>query len=367
MQQLVYFSPVPWTSFAQRPHKFVEWFHSSTNGRVLWVDPYPTRFPKLSDLHQLNAQRSHENFQSSLTWLKVLNFPSIPIEPLPYSGLINRAMWHASLRQVVEISRQAETVLVFGKPSVLALIVLGRLKGVISVYDAMDDFPEFYSGISRRAMSRRERYLVRRVTHVLASSTALMRRLGEIRSDVQLVCNGLDVSILPNKLDMHPKMERKIFGYVGTISSWFDWKWISALAQARPKDLIRLIGPISSSIPSPLPRNIELLPPCSHKDALLAMRDFDVGLIPFKLNKLTASVDPIKYYEYRALGLPIISTRFGEMEFHGNKSDTFISDGEQDIQDVVQKALMAKTDDAEIIRFIAENSWEKRFATAKLF
>ena len=26
--QLVYFSPVPWASFAQRPHKFVEWFHA---------------------------------------------------------------------------------------------------------------------------------------------------------------------------------------------------------------------------------------------------------------------------------------------------------------------------------------------------
>ena len=37
------------------------------------------------------------------------------------------------------------------------------------------------------------------------------------------------------------------------------------------------------------------------------------GIIPFKVNRLTAAVDPIKYYEYRAAGLPVISTEFGEM------------------------------------------------------
>ena len=37
--QLVYFSPVPWASYAQRPHKFVEWFHARRVLKVRWVDP----------------------------------------------------------------------------------------------------------------------------------------------------------------------------------------------------------------------------------------------------------------------------------------------------------------------------------------
>ncbi len=48
------------------------------------------------------------------------------------------------------------------------------------------------------------------------------------------------------------------------------------------------------------------------------MAEFDVGLIPFKQNALTAAVDPIKYYEYRALALPVISTDFGEMHERGD-------------------------------------------------
>ena len=49
------------------------------------------------------------------------------------------------------------------------------------------------------------------------------------------------------------------------------------------------------------------------------MAQFDVGLIPFLKNRLTDSVDPIKYHEYRALGLPVVSTSFGEMPMYAEK------------------------------------------------
>ncbi|KVO05327.1 hypothetical protein WJ70_26980 [Burkholderia ubonensis] len=47
------------------------------------------------------------------------------------------------------------------------------------------------------------------------------------------------------------------------------------------------------------------------------VREFAVGLIPFRLNDLTSGVDPIKFYEYRSLGVPVWSTNFGEMQQRG--------------------------------------------------
>jgi len=96
------------------------------------------------------------------------------------------------------------------------------------------------------------------------------------------------------------------------------------------------------------------------------MQDFDIGLIPFKKNDLTASVDPIKYYEYRALGLPIISTDFGEMSFRENELGTFLSRDTQDITELVRCALLYKADDESIRRFIDKNTWQRRFNTAKI-
>ena len=43
-------------------------------------------------------------------------------------------------------------------------------------------------------------------------------------------------------------------------------------------------------------------------------RYFDVGLIPFVLNRLTRAVNPVKLMEYLALGLPVLATRLPELE-----------------------------------------------------
>lgn len=362
---MVYLSPVPWSSFAQRPHKFVEWFHTANGGDVLWVDPYPTRFPLLSDFRRLVQQGSQENCTTP-AWLKVIRPYALPIEPLPWSGWINALMWRKVLEEVDAYSHQQPTLLTIGKPSVLALAVMHRLEFAVSVYDVMDDFPSFYSGFSRVAMHRRERELIGRVTNVLASSTALKLRWGNLRPDIQFVPNGLDASILPNPKTGALARKRRIFGYVGTIGPWFDWEWIINLAKIRPLDVVRLIGPTFTLSPYSLPPNIEILPPCAHQDALRAMQEFDVGLIPFKKNNLTASVDPIKYYEYRALGLPVISKNFGEMEFRGGEDGVFLSQSIKDIDELIHRALLFSADIESVRRFITSNTWETRFFAAKL-
>jgi glycosyltransferase involved in cell wall biosynthesis len=363
--QLIYLSPVPWTSFAQRPHKFVEWFHKTTGGHVLWVDPYPTRFPSLSDFRRLGQQVSQEN-DSCTTWLKVIRPSALPIEPLPWSGWVNALIWKNVLDEVVAFAHQQPTLLGIGKPSVFALAVMSRLGGAVSVYDAMDDFPSFYTGLSRMAMRRRELELISRSTHVLVSSTALQRRWSKLRSDVQLVLNGLDASVLPVKKDRTSSKTEKVLGYVGTIGPWFDWDWVINLARVRPLDEVRLIGPMFTPPPYVLPTNIRIHPPCTHQEALYAMQEFDIGLIPFKRNNLTASVDPIKYYEYRALGLPIISTNFGEMAFRRNENGTFLSHRIDDISGVVQAALLYNLDIQSVNQFVPLNTWDERFSNANI-
>ena len=363
--RLVYLSPVPWVSFAQRPHKFVEWFHGRTEDEVLWVDPYPTRFPSLSDFLRLGAKEDRQQC-SNPPWLRVIRPPAVPIEPLPGSGWLNALLWQKLFNELDAFANQRRTLLVIGKPSALALAVLGRFRGGRSVYDAMDDFPAFYSGLSRLAMRKREHELVPRVSTVLASSTAIKQRWSALREDVRLVHNGLDLNVLPPPKLNDATRTRKVLGYVGTIATWFDWEWVIELAKTRPSDLVRLIGPVFSPSPVALPQNIEMLPPCNHQAALVAMQDFDVGLIPFKKNNLTVSVDPIKYYEYRALGLPVISTDFGEMALREGEEGTFISRGVQDVNGLVQNALHYSASLDYLREFAARNSWEARFADAEI-
>ena len=182
--RLVYLSPVPWASFAQRPHKFVEWFHTRTGGQITWVDPYPTRFPGLSDLRRPDQQKATD-VRVLPEWLQVLKPLAVPLEPLPGAGWINALSWQPVLNKVARFATGHDTLVVIGKPSLLAVAVLNRLEGVRSVYDAMDEFPAFYKGLSRLAMVRREARLVRRVTVLWVTSTRLEQRWSGLRPDLQ--------------------------------------------------------------------------------------------------------------------------------------------------------------------------------------
>jgi hypothetical protein len=158
------------------------------------------------------------------------------------------------------------------------------------------------------------------------SSSALLRAskaaLDAHRSKVQpqLVRNGINAEKHLQANERATVLSRAakggdqglVLGYVGSIAPWIDWDALIALSRARPQDRIKLIGPIHTRLPT-LPPNIEMLPAIDHTQVPSELLKLDWGLIPFVINRLTEAVDPIKYYEYRASGLPVLTTSFGDM------------------------------------------------------
>ncbi len=358
---LIYLSPVPWASFAQRPQHFVRWWREATGAEVLWLDPYPTRLVRLADL-TVAAPKMDASAEAPPSWLEIERPRALPIEPLPGGTVLNALRWRAHLAKIRRFAaRAASNLIVVGKPSQFALRVLSSLPGTSCVYDAMDDFPAFYKGLSRRAMARTEAALLVRATRVLASSTASVRRLSQLRPDVVPVLNACDAAALPPVLPLRTNCAPLVIGYVGTIGHWFDWRFVVSLARSAPTASVRLIGPVFTPGPANLPPNVELRPACSHAEAIAAMREFSVALIPFLRNPLTESVDPVKYYEYRAIGLPVISTAFGEMRERANTPGVFLASAEQDLSRVLERALAYRDDADGVVCFRAENDWRKRF------
>ena len=364
---MVYLSPVPWDSFTQRPHKFVEWFHEISAGEVLWVDPYPTRLPVLADFSSRPASAPLGRTES---WLKCLKVKALPIEPIPGLDFLNRYLRRELVEQINAFASTGSTSLVIGKPSALALQLFKEGRFEKSIYDSMDDFPAFYSGLSKYSMQRKERAVVKGADHVLVSSTLLMHRAKDMhpKADVRLCENACAVEVLP-PIDLESRRASRILGYVGTIGKWFDWEMIGRLAECADVT-VRLIGPVYTPAPFKLPPNVEMLPQCSHAQAIAAMQEFDVGLIPFKITELTESVDPIKYYEYRALGLPIITSAFGEMRLHARQAGVFSLDSSDEssrLLHTVEAALAFRFTFDEVRLFRQKNSWSARFSSAAVF
>lgn len=350
--RLVYLSPVPWSSIAQRPHFFVKAALRSGFTSILWIEPTPSRLPQLKDFRTKLFSVEADSFNKPEE-VEILKLRCIPIEPFgTIYNLVNRKTIAGALKSIQQYSLNDEgTVLVIGKPSRFTLEVMSSVKFLKVIFDVMDDFPQFFHGISARCMEIVLRRVIKNADMCFFSSRNLQEKYGYLAKQSELVLNACDEEFLSKCQSLsHERNLRTIgnrtFGYVGSIAEWFDWNCVIQLAKDNPMDRVVIVGPnYSRSIPE-LPENIELRKAVQHCEIPKLLFSFDFGLIPFKLNELTNSVDPVKYYEYVAAGLRVITTEFGEMQFR-------VANGKAISFSQLQEAITSDLDNV--------ITWEERF------
>ncbi|GAI43024.1 unnamed protein product, partial [marine sediment metagenome] len=73
---------------------------------------------------------------------------------------------------------------------------------------------------------------------------------------------------------------------------------------------------------------------------------------------VVSSVNPIKLYEYMACGIPVVATRWEELEMM--ESPVYMADGVDDFVDYLNLALEDRNKE-KYISYAKLNSWNKRF------
>ncbi|HHL33832.1 MAG TPA: glycosyl transferase [Desulfobulbaceae bacterium] len=358
--KLIYLSPVHWQSYAQRPHFMIRSLLDNGIRELLWLNPYCARLPRWSDLQR---RRSLYDQNTALQdRVEVLRVPALPLEPLPVFSRLNALAWTGTLRRIRSFVADGRYILGIGRPVRLGLTLLRRLRPAWSFYDAMDDFPEFHSGASKRAMACHELAIASAVDTVITSSTYLQGKFHCLGLRPKLIRNGCEIEAgsPPSGCRHIPP----VLGYLGTMGSWFDWDLVHSIARQVPDIVVRLIGPVFDPPGCDMPGNVEILPPCSHDEVRNHMAGFSAGLIPFRVNALTRGVDPIKYYEYRSLGLPVLTTRFGEMRLREKTEGVFFLDEGESLPSLLARAFgwAAKLDAREPLMFYRQNNWSVRFS-----
>lgn len=315
--KLVYLSPVPWASMSQRPHYFIQHAMHAGISEVLWINPYPGRLPGLQDLVP-GRHATEPSGRLELAHLHIESVPSVfPVEPFHHLfRLINYRSLKQTIRKIVDF-KDEETIIAIGKPSLLAIELCKHQSWHQIIFDAMDNYPAFFSGRSAKSMLKIEEVIANLADIIICTSHPLVEKFSKNDAKVHLCLNACTSGFaLKRKKNKEIAKDALTFGYVGTIASWFDWEWIIELANLHPSNRIRLVGPLKTLKPKELPANIIFEKAISHDDVPAFLAEIDVGLIPFKRNEITHYVDPIKYYEYRSNGLPVLSTPFGEMSWH---------------------------------------------------
>jgi GT2 family glycosyltransferase len=242
-----------------------------------------------------------------------------------------------------------------------------RLKsevGSLVVFDCLDEFSSF-RGVGKD-VGRAER-LLREISDVcFATSAKLYEKLVGRCRRLEIVRNAADFdhfSRLPQS-SLPENIKRPVIGYYGAIADWFDIETVSYIAESRPDWAIVLIGHTrGSSIGTVAEKhaNIHLLGEKPYQDLPKYLSWFDVCIIPFKLNELILSTNPVKFYEFMSAGKPIVSSKLPELLPHSDL--VYISGDKEKFLKNIESAL-AESDPRLAERRVSlakENNWESRF------
>ncbi len=190
-------------------------------------------------------------------------------------------------------------------------IAMARAEGWTVAYDVMDDWMEF-SRVGQAVWYDEafEKHLLGTAEAVFAVNEPLARHLRALGCESPVVVpNGVSPAIA--EVDEERPLERGVVtvGYFGYLAgAWFDWDLVVGAARSRPDWRFHLIGYGGGPEGLVLPPNLLLLGKKPQKQLAGFARNWDVAVIPFKDERLAAGADPIKTYEYLAMGLPVVTT-----------------------------------------------------------
>lgn len=254
----------------------------------------------------------------------------------------------------------------FPYPGFFDVLAAANAEGWITVYDVLDDWEEFHRvGQAVWYDEPFERHLIRACDAVFAINDFLAARIRELGGEgLRVVGNGLkpglEVVREPKPLD-RGEVTVGYFGYLA--GAWFDWELLAAAARRRPGWRFYLIGYGGSPEGVLLPENIVLLGKQPQCDLAAFAANWDVAVIPFKPDRLAAGADPIKTYEYLAMGLPVVVT--GVYGPAGGEDFVLRAQGVEEFLDALARAAGAgdtpeSTESAARRAFAASCTWGHR-------
>lgn len=292
---------------------------------VLWVNYHASRTPSANSSDMLYMARKLGQILCGMTHprknLHVLTPLVLPLPGRPWAQRLNRRLLELQIHSALRKIRTGPLQIWSFSPDISYL--LDSFRAEKTLYYCVDDHANF-SGYNAEQVLREEADLCRRSDLVVTTSSVLQEAKAPLNPNTMLVTHGVDYEhfsrALSNNLPAPPDIAdipHPRLGFFGLIRDWVDLDLLASVAKAQPEWHIVMIGDADSNVELekylPIP-NMHFLGRKPYADLPAYCKQFDVGLIPFKINALTAAVNPIKLREYLAAGLPVISTPMVEVE-----------------------------------------------------
>lgn len=357
---------VPWGWIKQRPHFFAEYLAEDCI-----VDVFYKKSILVSHKKLLNSEDKKKNL--AIRGFRQISFEKIPLIKYLKLDWINHIMLHWQLPDFSEYD-----YIWFTCPSMYQLFAHRLKPNNIIIYDCMDDILEFPFCKSNIFLAKRmlsvERELITKSDIIFCSSEYLRnkilnrsncsRRVTILNNAIELPTSNLELLKLPDPIESKIRELKKYpysLLYIGTISQWFDFKLLIKALEIF-KDLhLMLIGP--SDIKIPIHSRIHYLGTIERTYIFSFMKVAWCLIMPFQVNELIRSVNPVKLYEYIYIGKHIIAPKYEETI----KFEKYVNlyNSENEFIDILKQKLQAMEPDEsqkmDMRLFAQNNTWKNRY------
>jgi len=240
------------------------------------------------------------------------------------------------------------------------------------IYDCMDDNAAFPMTSSEKdKILTTEKKLVENSEIVTFSSEYLSKtvinRIGFIPNKYKIINNAIklpSVDITENKILEKKRSDNDlVITYIGTVSNWFDLELLRNVQKKyKEKNIVyNLYGPVDYNADF---SGFNLKGTIPHEKIFDVMLESDILVMPFVLNDLIKSVNPVKLYEYIYSGKPVISIEYGETIkfsdyiylYKPSNAESFISC----LNEISGNNYASKQPLEKAKKFVCNNTWSER-------
>ncbi|WP_307585657.1 glycosyltransferase [Paenibacillus wynnii] len=229
------------------------------------------------------------------------------------------------------------------------------------VYDCVDDFPDWEAD---------EMNWAHLADMIVCTADHLQQKMQQHvpGKPITMIRNGCEwshfaaaVSMETKSLPPLPTTEGFKIGYIGAWAPWVDEELVRKVATEFPESQVIIVGPKLREDGDQLGPNVFNLGYRDYHGLPQILSYLDVCIIPFRINRITESTNPIKVYEYLAAGKRVVSTNLPEVR----KLQAYVSvaDNHDEFIEGVRSALRSSKEDRfSLSQFARAFSWEQRFA-----